>query len=104
MSANPTQPAPSAPPFDPPAAGHYWSKASKDLRHRLNKAIPHDVLKELHRKSPARHVAVAARQFLILAAASAVAWRFPQPWIWIPAAVVSGWTVFNFTVLLHEAV
>jgi len=104
MSANPTQPAPSAPPFDPPAAGHYWSKASKDLRHRLNKAIPHDVLKELHRKSPAHHVAVAARQFLILAAASAVAWRFPQPWIWIPAAVVSGWTVFNFTVLLHEAV
>jgi fatty acid desaturase len=104
MSATPTYQAPAATPIDPPAAGHYWSKASKDLRHRLNKAIPHDVLKELHRKSPARHLAVAARQFLILAAASAIAWRFPQPWIWIPAAVVSGWTVFNFTVLLHEAV
>ena len=102
MSATPTPQATAA--LDPPHAGHYWSKASKDLRHRLNKAIPHDVLKELHKKSPARHLAVAARQFLILAAASAVAWRFPQPWIWIPAAVVSGWTVFNFTVLLHEAV
>ena len=106
MSANPTPGASSAPlgTTDPPAAGHYWSKASKELRHRLNRAVPHDVLKELHRKSPARHVLVAARQFAILIAASAVAWRFPQPWIWIPAALVSGWTIFNFTVLLHEAV
>jgi fatty acid desaturase len=106
MSANPTAGAPPSPPAVPdlPASGHYWSKASKDLRHRLNRAIPHELLKELHRKSPGRHMLVAARQFLILIAASALAWRFPQPWIWIPAAVVSGWTVFNFTVLLHEAV
>jgi fatty acid desaturase len=106
MSANPTPGPPSTPlgTPDPPVAGHYWSKASKDLRHRLNKAVPHDLLKELHRKSPARHLLVAARQFAILILASAAAWRFPQPWIWIPAAVVSGWTIFNFTVLLHEAV
>ena len=26
------------------------------------------------------------------------------PWIWIPLAVVQGFTVFNFTVLLHEVV
>ena len=31
-------------------------------------------------------------------------WKFPQPWIWIPAALVAGWTIFNFTVLLHEVV
>jgi fatty acid desaturase len=103
MSANPTSGSPAQAP-DVLPGGHYWSKASKDLRHRLNRALPHDVLKELHRKSPARHLIVAARQFLILIAASAVAWNFQQPWIWIPAAVVSGWTVFNFTVLLHEAV
>jgi fatty acid desaturase len=83
---------------------HYWVKASKDLRHRLNQAVPHEALKELHRKSPALHIAIAIRQFALLAFASVVAWKFPQPWIWIPAAVVSGWTVFNFTVLLHEAV
>ena len=65
--------------------------------------MPHDLLKELHHKSPARHFLVAARQFAMLIAASAVAWNFPQPWIWIPAALVSGWTVFNFTVLLHDA-
>ena len=104
MSANPAPGAPAQPPAETPSGGHYWSKASKDLRHRLNRAVPHDVLKALHRKSPARHVLVAARQFAILIAASAAAWRFPQPWIWIPAAIVSGWTIFNFTVLLHEAV
>src|SRR5215510_3118876 len=102
MSANPTPP--TLPRPDEIAPGeHYWTKASKDLRHRLNKAIPHDLLKELHHKSPARHAAIAVRQFAMLIAASAVAWRFPQPWIWIPAALTSGWTVFNFTVLLHDA-
>ena len=104
MSSNPT-PSMRAPRPDEIAPGdHYWTKASRDLRHRLNQVVPHDVLKELHRKSPARHLAVAGRQFLLLAAASWAAWRFPQPWIWIPAALVSGWTIFNFTVLLHEAV
>jgi fatty acid desaturase len=102
MSANPTS-GTASPPAVPAPAEHYWAKASKDLRHRLNRAIPHDLLKELHQKSPARHLLVAARQFLMLLAASWLSWRFPQPWIWIPAAVVSGWTVFNFTVLLHEA-
>ena len=106
MSANPTPAASRRPArYDEIAPGeHHWVTASRDLRHRLNSAIPHDTLKALHRKSPALHVAIALRQFALLAAASAAAWSFPQPWIWIPAALVSGWTIFNFTVLLHEAV
>jgi fatty acid desaturase len=104
MSSNPTPSLRASRPDEIAPGDHYWTKASRDLRHRLNQAVPHEVLKELHRKSPARHLFVAARQFLLLAAASWAAWRFPQPWIWIPAALVSGWTVFNFTVLLHEAV
>jgi len=103
MSANPTA-SPIRRPDEIAPGEHYWTKASRELRHRLNQAVPHEVLRELHRRSPARHLAVAARQFAILLAASAIAWKFPQPWIWIPAALVSGWTVFNFTVLLHEAV
>ncbi|HEV8117231.1 MAG TPA: fatty acid desaturase, partial [Thermoanaerobaculia bacterium] len=83
---------------------HYWARASRDLRARLAKEVPHDVLRELHRKQPARHIAIAARQFALLLAASAIAWRFSQPWIWILAALASGWTIFNFTVLLHEVV
>ncbi|HKD17069.1 MAG TPA: fatty acid desaturase [Thermoanaerobaculia bacterium] len=102
MSATPTA-GPLPRPDDLAPGEHYWSRASKELRHRLNKAIPHELLKELHRKNSWLHAAIAIRQFLILLGASYLAWRFPQPWIWIPAAVVSGWTVFNFTVLLHDA-
>jgi fatty acid desaturase len=83
---------------------HHWARASRQLRARLAREIPHEVLKELHRKSPARHLAIAARQFLLLAAASIISWKFPQPWTWIPSSLVSGWTIFNFTVLLHEVV
>jgi fatty acid desaturase len=105
MSANPASPATARPEEYPPMGGdHYWAKASHELRSRLAKAIPHDVLKELHRKTPARHLAIAARQFAILLGASAVSWRFQEPWIWIPSAVIAGWTIFNFTVLLHEVV
>ncbi|HSP95133.1 MAG TPA: fatty acid desaturase [Thermoanaerobaculia bacterium] len=105
MSAIPVPPVTSRPEEYPPMGGdHHWARASQELRTRLVKAIPHDVLKELHRKSPGRHLAIAARQFLILAAVSAVSWLFREPWIWIPAAVIAGWTIFNFTVLLHEVV
>ena len=103
MSANPASS--NRPEEYPPAGGdHFWVKASQELRHRLAKEIPHEVLKELHRKSPARHFAIAARQFLLFVGASAASWIFPEPWIWIPAALVAGWSAFNFTVLLHEVV
>jgi len=103
MSANPT-PTTRPEEFPPLGGDHRWSIASRALRARLAQEIPHDVLKELHRKSATRHFLIAARQFLILAAISAVSWLFPQPWIWIPSALVAGWTAFNFTILLHEVV
>ena len=68
MSANPTPAAPTPPgPTTSPRASTTGRRSRKDLRHRLNQAIPHELLKELHRKSPARHVAIAARQFAMLA-------------------------------------
>ena len=104
MSANPLPFLPRPEEYPPAGGDHFWAKSSRELKTRLVRAVPHDVLKELHRKSPGRHAAVAVRQFAMLAAASVVSWLFPAPWIWIPAALVAGWTVFNFTVLLHEVV
>src|SRR5258706_10343145 len=83
--------------------GHYH-RAIGDLKKRLASAIPHDVLKELHRKTPARHFAVAVRQALLFAAAFAAAWAFPSLWVRVPAAIVLGFIVFDGTVLLHEVV
>ena len=58
MSSNPSPSSGRLTRSDEIAPGeHYWVKVSRDLRHRLNEAIPHETLKELHRKSPARHLA-----------------------------------------------
>jgi fatty acid desaturase len=83
---------------------HYWARHTEALRARLAREIPHEELKRLHRKRPWRHFAIAARQVVILAAATALAAAFPNPLVWIPAAIVSGFTIFNFTVLLHDAI
>ena len=61
-------------------------------------------MRELHRKSGVRHLIIAARQFAILAVATWALIRFEHPLIWLPIAVVQGFTIFNFTVLLHEVV
>ena len=44
------------------------------------------------------------RQFAILALATWGLIRFENPVIWVPLAFVQGFTVFNFTILLHEVV
>jgi fatty acid desaturase len=84
--------------------GHYYSQHAPAFRAELGRAIPRDLLRVLHRKSPARHLAVAARQFALLAACTWALVRFASPFVWIPVALVQGFTVFNFTVLLHEVV
>ncbi len=81
---------------------HYFSQHAVSLRAELKDALSGDTLRALHRKSPARHVLVAGRQFLILALATWGLVRFDHPLVWIPLAGVQGFTVFNFTVLLHE--
>ena len=84
-------------------SGHY-SQHAGPLRAELGAAIPRDLMRELHRKFPWRHGIVAARQFAILALATWALIRFDNPLIWIPLALVQGFTIFNFTILLHEVV
>src|SRR5215831_11647787 len=83
---------------------HYWARHTEALRARLAREVPHEELKRLHQKNPWRHAVVAVRQFLLLAAASWVSYRFRNPLVWIPSAVVSGFTIFNFTALLHAVI
>src|ERR671918_2433037 len=84
-------------------AGHY-SQHAGPLRAELGQALPREVMKTVHRKSSTRHLLIAARQFLILGLATWGLIRFSHPAIWIPLAFVQGFTIFNFTVLLHEVV
>jgi len=83
---------------------HYYSQHATLLRGELARALPRADLVAFHRKSPARHLAIAARQFLILALATWGLIVSANPLVWVPLAFVQGFTVFNFTVLLHEVV
>lgn len=82
----------------------YYSQHAGSLRADLGAAISRDLMRELHQKSGWRHGIVAARQFAILGVATWALIRFENPLIWFPIAVVQGFTVFNFTILLHEVV
>ncbi len=81
-----------------------YSQRTAALRAELGQAVPRPLLRQFHERSAARHLLVAARQFAILGACTWGLVRFPQPLIWVPLALVQGFTVFNFTILLHEVV
>lgn len=81
---------------------HYYSRHAAGLRAELGQAISREQMRALHQKSPVRHFVVAARQFLILGLATWGLISIETWYLWLPLAVVQGFTVFNFTVLLHE--
>jgi len=83
---------------------HHYSQHAAALRTELGRSIPRHVLRELHEKRAGRHLAIAIRQFAILALATWGLIAIATPLVWVPLAVVQGFTVFNFTVLLHEVV
>jgi fatty acid desaturase len=81
---------------------HYYITHAAAFRAELGSVLPRDVLRALHRKEPWRHFVVAARQFALLALCTWLLVRTAHPFVWVPVAIVQGFTVFNFTVLLHE--
>ena len=80
----------------------YYSEHTVALRAELGQALPRDLLKRFHGKSAWRHLLVGARQFAMLGLATWGLVRFDHAALWVPLAFVQGFTVFNFTVLLHE--
>ena len=83
---------------------HHYAQHTTGLKAELGLSVSRQSLRDLHRKSAWRHGLVAARQFGILALATWGLIRLENPLIWIPLAIVQGFTVFNFTILLHEVV
>jgi fatty acid desaturase len=81
---------------------HHYARHTQALRAELGEAIPRDTLRDLHQKSAVRHFIVAIRQFGILAGATWGLIVFENPLVWVPLAFVQGFTIFNFTILLHE--
>ncbi|MCA9727838.1 MAG: fatty acid desaturase [Candidatus Eisenbacteria bacterium] len=78
--------------------------AADELRRELNEFFPKEEIRALHDRKPIKHFAIVIRQFLLLFACGWVCWHVSNPLIWIPVALLEGFTIFNFTVLLHEQV
>ncbi len=83
---------------------HYYSQHAVALRAELGRAISREQLRAFHRKTAWRHLLVAGRQFAILGLCTWGLIRFETPLVWVLLAIVQGFTLFNFTVLLHEVV
>jgi fatty acid desaturase len=83
---------------------HFYSQHAEGLRTELAGALSRGELQAFHQKSGVRHLAIAARQFAILALAAWGLIALANPLLWVPLAFVEGFTIFNFTVLLHEVV
>ena len=83
---------------------HYYSQHAAALRTELGGALTRDQMCAFHARNGLRHLLIAARQFAILGLTTWALIVIARPLIWIPLAFVQGFTVFNFTVLLHEVV
>jgi fatty acid desaturase len=83
---------------------HHYSQHAVALRTELSCALPTETLRAFHTKTAARHLVVAVRQFAILGLGTWGLIAITNPLVWVPLAFVQGFTVFNFTVLLHEVV
>lgn len=79
-----------------------YAAATFELRRELNSFLDRKTLIQLHTKQPLRHGFALFRQIILLSMSSVVLWLFSDPLTVILAATVSGFTLFNFTVLLHE--
>ena len=82
---------------------HYWKQVAA-FKRELLAAVPHADLRALHVRRSAVHMAYAARQFGIAALCSLALWHVTHPLLWVPLAVLQGFTFFNMTTLLHEVV
>src|SRR5258707_749857 len=87
-----------------PRESHFYVQAGPDLKRKLPAVVPPDELKKLHERKAWRHFVVLFRQFVLLGISSWVLVTRSEPWIWIPFALVQGFTIFNFTILLHETI
>ena len=83
---------------------HHYSQHAVGLRAELGEAVSREQMRQLHKKSAVTHLLIAARQFALLGLSTWGLIRFDHPLVWIPLAFIQGFTIFNFTVLLHEVV
>lgn len=82
----------------------YYADHSVDVRAALGRELPKEEVRRLHEKRPLLHFVVVAALFATLALSTAAIVVLDRWYFWLPFAIISGFAIFNFTVLLHEVV
>jgi len=82
----------------------YYSDHAQQLKRDLAQELPTEELRALHQKRPLLHAAVAVANVGALVVAAGAIVLLDHWYYWLPFAVVAGFAVFDFTVLLHEVV
>src|SRR3954452_22126992 len=82
----------------------YYAEHAQQLKRDLAAEVPTDELRVLHTKRPLLHAFIAFLNVAALVAAGVAIVHFERWYLWLPFAVVAGFAVFDFTVLLHEVV
>ena len=82
----------------------YYADHAQQLKQDLAAALPIEDLRKLHEKRPLLHALIAFMNFAVLGACAAAIVMSDRWYVWVPCAVVAGFAVFDFTVLLHEVV
>jgi beta-carotene hydroxylase len=83
---------------------NYYAEHAQQLKRDLAQEIPTEELRLLHQKRPLLHALVAAANVVALAGSAVAIVMLHRWYYWLPFAVVAGFAVFDFTVLLHEVV
>src|SRR2546423_8718742 len=82
----------------------YYDDHARQLKRDLAAEISTDELRRLHQKRPWLHALVAFVNVAALVLAGVAIVHFDRWYLWLPFAVIAGFAVFDFTVLLHEVV
>src|SRR6478609_8170245 len=83
---------------------NYYAEHAQQLKRDLAQEIPADDLRMLHQKRPLLHALVAFADFAALIGSGFAIAHFDRWYFWLPFALIAGFAVFDFTVLLHEVV
>ena len=91
---------------DPQVRGkpRYYYQHIGDLRQRLRAALPKDELKSLHRIQAWRHFLLVARHSALFFGCAWALYAFSNPLIWIPLAILQGFHILGFIILLHDQI
>jgi fatty acid desaturase len=79
-----------------------YAPHGRNVARVLKEYVSTEEVRALHRPRPAAHFAVVARHLALFMLTAAGLWRLHQPWLWIPLALLQGFNILGFIILLHE--